>query len=172
MTTKDALTLKEQALISLGASVAAGCQPCTEHHLQGSRAHGACERGVALAIEMALAVRANATRTMDEWAARCQGARPKVDPEFASPRRLIAELVAVASAAAVNCVPEMQAHVQSAVQAGAAPEQVRAAIAVAQAIQRTAEQKVEAALADEDEAGEPCCAPGRGADQRASCGCR
>jgi len=76
------LNQKEQSLIAIGASVAAGCQPCTAYHVKAARTAGACERSIALAVETALTGRTSATAGMGEWAARCQGAKPEIDAEF------------------------------------------------------------------------------------------
>lgn len=167
-------TEKEKALIALGASVAAGCQPCTEHHIKAARAAGACERGVWLAVETALTVRERATRTMDQWAAQCQGDRPPLDAEFRAERRLIAALASVAAAVAVNSVPDLKAQLDAARQSGATPEQIHAAIAISSAVKRTAEEKLAAASPEQSGAAEPCCAPApaRAAEPAAGCGCR
>ena len=170
MVNQNLFTANDKGLIAVSASVAAGCQPCTEYHIGHAREGGACERSIALAIVTALGVRESATRTMDEWAAACQGARPTPDSEFADRKRLTAELAAVAAAASVNSVPDLKARLETAVRAGATPEQVRAAIAIANAIKRTAEQKIAGVLRKYEGAGESCCAPDRGAEQR--CGCR
>lgn len=153
------LTPKEKALISLTASVAAGCQPCTEQHTKAVREAGACERSLTLAVETALAVRASATKIMDEWAAACQGTRRTPDAEFVSQKRLLAELAAVAAAVAVNSVPDLKAHLESAAQAGATREQICAAVGIAKSIKKTTEQKIDEALAISSGAAEPCCTP-------------
>ncbi len=168
------LSPKEKALISLSASVAAGCQPCTAHHTKGVREAGACERSLTLAVETALAVRASATKVMDDWAAECQGARQAPDGEFIAQKRMVAELGAVAAAVAVNSVPDLKAHLESAAEAGARPEQIRAAIAIANSIKKVAEQKTADALGEAAKPPEPCCAPKPQAPVAGSatgCGC-
>jgi AhpD family alkylhydroperoxidase len=183
MPNEAVLQPKEKTLIALGASVASGCQPCTEFQVRASRDAGACDRGIALAVETALAVRESATRSMDRWSARCQGARPQVDAEFRDARKLLAELTAVAASVCVNSVPDAIIHLAAAKQLGAAAEQIRVAVAIARAVRSAAEQKLEAALAAEIEgieavpAASSCCgsasaggapAPGGAGD----CGCR
>jgi AhpD family alkylhydroperoxidase len=81
------LNQKEQSLIAIGVSVAAGCQPCTAYHVKAARTAGACDRSIALAVETALAGRKSATVAMDERAERCQGARPEIDAEFWAQKR-------------------------------------------------------------------------------------
>ncbi len=155
----NVLTPKERALISLSASVAAGCLPCTEYHTKSVREAGACERSLTLAVETALAVRAGATKIVDEWAATCQGTRQTPDAEFVTQKRLVAELAAVAAAVAVNSVPDLKVRMERAAQAGATPDQIRAAIGIARSIKKTAEQKIADMLGDAVTAGESCCAP-------------
>ena len=84
------LTEKEKELIAIGASVAAGCQPCTEYHVKSARSAGACDRSLTLAVETALGVRDSATRAMDEWAGQCQGVRPQLDDGFRAAQLLAA----------------------------------------------------------------------------------
>ncbi len=171
---ENPLTAKEHELISLSASVAAGCRPCTEHHTKAVREAGACERSLTLAVETALAVRASATRAMDDWAAACQGPRQTPDAAFVAEKRLVAELAAVAAAVAVNSVPDLKAHLEGAAQAGATSEQIRATAGIAASIKKVAEQKITAALALAAGEADPCCAPkpGTAASKKVTgCGC-
>jgi AhpD family alkylhydroperoxidase len=146
------LNQKEQSLIAVGASVAAGCQPCTAYHVKG---------------------------------ARCQGATPDIDDEFRAQKVLIAELTSIATAVAVNSVPDLQKHLDAARDAGARVEQIRIAIEIARKIKRVAEEKV-GAITDRIEkdaqatttGGPGCCVsneeeqPVVAADARTDCGCR
>ncbi len=137
------LNQKEQSLIAVGASVAAGCRPCTAYHAKAARTAGACDRSIALAIETAVSGRTSATAIMDEWAEHCQGARPHIDADFRAQKRLIAELTAIATAVAVNSVPDLENHLAAARDIGAPPEQIHIAIEIARKIKRVAEEKVE-----------------------------
>ena len=140
----DVFPEKDRALISLAASVASGCRPCTAHHLKSVRTAGACERSVRLAVETALTGRASATAAMAEWAEHCQGSRPEVDPEFRASKRLATELMSIATAVAVNSVPDLERHLAAAGESGATTEQIRSAIGIARQIQRVAQEKIEA----------------------------
>jgi alkylhydroperoxidase/carboxymuconolactone decarboxylase family protein YurZ len=162
------LNEKEKALIGVGAAVAAGCQPCTEHLVKTARAAGACDHSLALAVETAVAVRESATRIMDEWAGECQGERPQPDAGFRAEKRRISELTAVAAAFAVNSVPDLGARLQAARECGATLDEIRIAIAVAGLVKKTAEEKVASFLGEQSGAAEICCsAPTR----TAGCGC-
>jgi AhpD family alkylhydroperoxidase len=176
MPNNNVLTEKERELIAVGASVAAGCQPCTTYHVKAANAAGACDRGIALAIETAIAGRNRATEIMDEWAKRCQGSQPELDAEFRAQKRPISELTAVATAVAVNSVPDLKTHLAAAKESGASDEQIRSAIEIARQIKRVAGEKIEAAITRSAETG--CCgsAPAQDreapAEGRTGCGCR
>ncbi len=177
MANEIVFTDKEKALISVTASIATGCQPCTEYHVNGAHRAGACDRSIALAIETALAVRESATRNMETWAARCAGPRPEVNQEFRSEKRLLVELAAVAASAAVNSVPDLLARVETARLSGATPQQILGAVALATSIRGTAAQKVEAALGVPAANPSACCeSPGPDVQQISgnktnACGC-
>lgn len=177
----------ERELIAVGASIAAGCQPCTEYHVKAARAAGACDKGIVLAVETALSGRDSATRTMGEWAVQFQGSRPEADTEFRVQKRLVVELTLVAAAAAVNSVPNLQKHLAAARQSGARPDQIRYAIDMARRIKRAAEQKIEAITSKLDEAVQStapatsesrCCGSqpagrlGPAVETKTDCGCR
>lgn len=169
MTNQGVLTAKEEALISVSASIAAGCRPCTEHHVNSAHKAGACDRSIALAIETALRVRESATRAIANWDERCQNVRPELSAEFREQKRAMTALAALAASAAVNSVPDIEEQLETARQAGATPEQIRAALAIAASIQTTAREKAAEALAGGGRAGAPCCE--RAAAQPSSCGC-
>ncbi|HLE29744.1 MAG TPA: carboxymuconolactone decarboxylase family protein [Anaerolineales bacterium] len=57
MTTETSLAPKEAELIAVGASIAAGCQPCTRFHFQAARAAGADDEEIRQAVRDALEVR-------------------------------------------------------------------------------------------------------------------
>jgi AhpD family alkylhydroperoxidase len=171
----DTFSAREKELIALGASVASGCQPCTEYHVRAARSAGVCDRGIFLAVETAVALRNSSTRAMDKWAERCQGSRTELDPEFRAQTRLIRELILIASAVCVNSVADLTLHLTAARELGATSEQISLAIAVARAIKKIAAEKLEAIIGDE--AGSGCCEPegGRGAMMTGgppACGCR
>lgn len=161
MSSEPVIDPKTKALIALGASVAAGCQPCTEFQVTAAREAGACERGVQVAVEAALAVRRAATGGMDRWSERCQGARPELDATFRANKELLAELVSVASAICVQSVPDLVLHLAGAARLGATPEMVRATVGIARSVHNAAMEQIEAVLA-----GDGVCAPAQG------CGCR
>ena len=183
----DGFSDKERALISVAASVGSGCRPCTAYHIKSARAAGARERSIFVAIEAALAGRASASSAIGVWAERCQGVRPEVDPEFRASKRLIADLMSIATAVAVNSAPDLERHLAAARESGATVEQIRSAIGIARKIQRVAQEKIEA-ITDRLEEQVPsiartpsttgCCSPEQAAAPEATvgntsgCGCK
>jgi AhpD family alkylhydroperoxidase len=163
---------KIKALIALGASVAAGCQPCTEFQVKAARESGACEQGIQFAVAAALAARQAATRGIDRWSERCQGARPELDAAFRADKRLLAELISVASAICVQSVPDLVLHLAEASRLGATPEMLRAAVGIARSVHNAAMEQIEAVLAGENANfactpnGDTLCGPAQ------ACGCR
>jgi AhpD family alkylhydroperoxidase len=61
------LNQKEKELVYLSASVASGCQPCTEYHIGKSREAGFTENEIHEILLMALSVRDMATRNMESF---------------------------------------------------------------------------------------------------------
>jgi alkylhydroperoxidase/carboxymuconolactone decarboxylase family protein YurZ len=163
---------KIKVLIALGASVAAGCQPCTEFQVKASRESGACDKGIQFAVEKALAVRQAATRGIDHWSERCQGARPELDAAFQANKHLLAELISVASAICVQSVPDLVLHLAEARRLGTTPEMLRATVGIARSVHNAAMEQIEALLAAENANfasmpnGDTLCGPAQG------CGCR
>lgn len=57
-----------KALIAVGASITANCQPCLQYHVNKALENGAEEQEIAEAIEVAKMVRKGAASKMDEFA--------------------------------------------------------------------------------------------------------
>ena len=54
MSTDNEFGAKEKELIAVGASIAAGCRPCTEHHVNAAREAGADTADLGLTAGLAL----------------------------------------------------------------------------------------------------------------------
>ncbi len=147
MSSEPVIDPKIKVLIALGASVAAGCQPCTEFQVKAARESGACDKGIQFAVEAALAVREAATRSIDRWSGRCQGARLEVDAAFRADKQLLAELTSVASAICVQSVPDLVLHLTEARRLGATPEVLRATVGIARSVHNASMEQIEAVLA-------------------------
>ena len=146
MPTNGSLTQKEKELVALGASIAAGCQPCTTHHFEAVRQAGATESEIRQAVDAALRVRNSATEIMTGLAAMHLGTGGAVEETGRSSKPLIGELVSIGAALAVNCVTNLETHLQAARTVGATERQIQTALGIARAIKKVAEQKAEAII--------------------------
>jgi AhpD family alkylhydroperoxidase len=115
------LASAERELIALGISVAAGCKPCTSHHLRAAREAGVTDEEMMEAVAVAVSVRTHATEVMERfflarlgprWRSK-QGRPPRLDP----PGR-VGVLVSLGVAHAVNCTSSVRRHRGTAVAAG------------------------------------------------------
>jgi AhpD family alkylhydroperoxidase len=166
MTTKNetpVLSEKDQEMIAVGASVAAGCLPCTKFHLRIASDAGAKDGEILQAVRDAALVRRVATEIM----ARAGGLSPvgsdRPAPEDQGPRTPIRELVSIAAAYAVNCSTSLGTHMTAARALGATDQQILTAVKIACAIRDVAVQKARAAAGaffgvSEEEAGACDCA--------------
>ncbi|MHA1263665.1 MAG: carboxymuconolactone decarboxylase family protein [Candidatus Helarchaeota archaeon] len=57
---------KIKELVAIGASIGANCTACLKHHLRLAREYGIDDAEIKDAIEIALRVRKNSTRTIDK----------------------------------------------------------------------------------------------------------
>jgi len=143
MSTNGSLTEKEQELIAIGASIAAGCRPCTAYHFRASRAAGADKEEIRQAVSDALDVRRSATASMARLAERQLGGVPESDATNGSEKSLIGELVSVGAALAVNCVTNLETHLTAAWQLGATARQIQTALGIARAVKNIAAKKAD-----------------------------
>lgn len=67
-----------KALIAVGASVAANCRPCLEHHTERARQAGASEDDIAAAAAIGLGVNEGAARQTREFVSTTLGERDPV----------------------------------------------------------------------------------------------
>lgn len=156
MSTNEQLTQKEGELVAVGASIAAGCRPCTAYHVRAARAAGANEEEIRQAVNDALDVRRSATESMAQLAEKQLGDAPGSDAMNCSEKSLISELVSVAAALAVNCVTNLETHLTAAWQLGATVRQIQTVLDIARAVKSMAGEKVEEAVAKSAEASEDC----------------
>lgn len=144
MEINEKLTRKEKCLISVGASVAAGCQPCTAFHVKAALEAGASEIEVGQSAEIALRVRKEATSIMASVAAKHLGKQEEADNRRTYSRSKIDALVAVAAAYAINCTTGLEYHLNAAQLAEASVQQIQVALGISRSIKITAARQVEA----------------------------
>jgi AhpD family alkylhydroperoxidase len=143
MSTSGLLTEKEQELVAVGASVAAGCRPCTAHHVRAARAAGADKEEIRQAVNDALGVRRSASDIMARLAAKYLGDAPAEEALHVSERSLMGELVSVGAALAVNCAISLETHLSAAYEQGASVRQIQTALGIARAVKNMAAKKAD-----------------------------
>ena len=178
MSTNGLLTEKEKELVAVGASIAAGCRPCTAYHVRAARTAGADKEEIRQAVNDALDVRRSATASMARLAEKLLGDAPELDATNCSQKSLIGELVSVSAALAVNCVANLETHMTAAWQLGATVRQIQTALDIASSVKSMAGKKAEAAIAKLAEESQACAAdcgchdtPGQPSPAPAGCSC-
>ncbi len=147
MPANGTLTQTEKELVAVGASIAAGCQPCTAYHFRAARDAGAGEEEIRRAVDDALCVRNSAAKIMAGLAEKHMGGGHVAEEPCCSEKLLMGELVSVSAAFAVNCVTSLEMHLASARRLGASERQIETTLGVARAVKKVAGQKVEEAVA-------------------------
>lgn len=154
---------KDQELVAVGASIGAGCRPCTRFHFRAARAAGATDEEIGQAVSAALSVRTSATEIMARKARTYLGESPSGETIRCTDQSLVAELISVSAAFAANSVADLETHVGGARRQGATEGQIRTAVRIARAVKSMAgkvveEAAVKAVRADEEGMGERGCA--------------
>jgi AhpD family alkylhydroperoxidase len=144
------LTEKERELVSIGASIAAGCQLCTEVHVKDARKAGASEEEIAQAASDALATRDSANRVMERHTLKVLGTkllgrRSEVEDADsdaaveADGATRISELVAIAAAHAVNCEEILERHATVAREIGVTEPEIKVVLRLSKFIKGKAD---------------------------------
>ena len=127
-----ALTLTEKELVAVGTSVAAGCKPCTDYHLQEVRKTEASDAEIRQAIAQAAQVRRDATEIMEGHGLEQLGASGEVGGRSSAEETTrIEELVSVGAAFAVNCTSGLEKHLKAGRQVGIAEEEIQEVVGLA-----------------------------------------
>jgi AhpD family alkylhydroperoxidase len=107
------LTPKEKELVSVGASLAAGCKLCANYHFKKVRKAGATDEEIEQAMTDAIAVRDSARRIMEWHGLKLLGRKLRGEdsetPGEGKGNARITELVSIAAAFAVNCTSSFAA---------------------------------------------------------------
>ncbi len=151
---------KEQELIAIGASIAAGCVPCASFHFRAAGIMGASRDEIREAAGTAVQVRERATEIMASLDVDRPRGRQSAQISPNEDGSLLSELVSVSAAFAVNCTANLEAHVEAARRRGASDAQILAALKIACAVKSMAGRKVQAAAAKalgaDESSGEAC----------------
>lgn len=147
MSTVENLVQKEKELISVAASIASGCLPCTVHHVRAVREAGASEAEVLGAISISLDVRDNAAEVLAESAQGNLNYEYPGKPLSGSMEHPIDDLVAIGAALACNSVAGLEYHLATARAGGASTRQIQTAIGIARNIRKAAAEKADVIVA-------------------------
>ena len=139
-----AMTPKEKELVAIGISVAAGCKPCTDHHVTVARKARASDEAIRQAVDDAFVVRRNATDIMEAYALVHLGENREVAGfGFHGEPNRMTTLVCLGAAFAVNCVASLQHHLAAAGQAGVSEDDFKQLVTLAVFIKQKAASHVE-----------------------------
>lgn len=132
------LTSAEQELVAIGASVGAGCHPCTEHHLkEGSRA-GIRREELLQALADAECVKRSAYNELVVASRAHLGESAELPPSCCDDTNIAKEFVSVGSAVGANSVAQLAKHLEQARGVGLTGEQLTEAISIARNVQHHA----------------------------------
>lgn len=138
------ITPKEKELVAIGISVAAGCKPCTNHHVTVGRKARATDKEMKKAVEDSLLIRRRAADTMEAYALDSldDQREPVIFGSTREPSR-IAALVSVGAAFAVNCTSSLEHSLASAKAAGLPQDDIMQIVELAAFIKQKAASHVE-----------------------------
>ncbi len=141
-----ALSFKEKELVAVGASVAAGCKPCTNYHFKKVREADASNEEIKQAISDAMCVRASAKKIMEAHGLKHLGIVNNIDECGCSETTRIKEMVFVAAAFAVNCTSNLEKHITAARNVGISDDELKSVLNMTSFIKGKAASHVERIL--------------------------
>jgi AhpD family alkylhydroperoxidase len=141
------LSQKEKELVAVGASVAAGCIPCTQYHLKEVRVAGATTEEITHAVDAALCVKGSTRGIMEKIAYDALGVPKEEQPSCCvGPSDRLKELVSIAAAVAVNCPANFHKHVTAGRTVGVQDEEIQLVVGLAKMIRGKAMEKIDDAV--------------------------
>ena len=147
------ISLKEKELAAVGISIAAGCRPCTDYHIDTVRKAGASDDEIRQVVSDAIAVRRAATDIMERHALRQPSDNGDQGEADASRTSRVSELVSLGAAFAVNSTPILERHLAGAAAAGVSEEEVGAVAEIAAFIKKVAASQVEKLVGNDEQGG-------------------
>ncbi|MBI5445073.1 MAG: carboxymuconolactone decarboxylase family protein [Deltaproteobacteria bacterium] len=151
------MNTKEKELIAIAVSVAAGCEPCTQHHVKAAKEAGGQPNELRQMVETALSVRERATQRMSAVAWEELGTPAEFPSCDASlPPSQLEALASAACALAANCGVGVPGFLSAAMTAGASERDGEVALGIARQIKKVAAEK-----ADETARGDGKCTEAR-----------
>jgi AhpD family alkylhydroperoxidase len=148
-----AISPKEKELVAIGISVAAGCKPCTDHHVAVARKARASDEEIRQAADDAFVVRRHAANIMEAYALAHLGEEREVAGfDFHGEPNRITALVCLGAAFAVNCVASLEHHLAAAGETGVSEDDIRQIVTLAAFIKQKAASHVERLVGMSEEA--------------------
>ena len=148
-----AITPKEKELVAIGISVAAGCKPCTDHHVAVARKARASDEEIRQAADDGVVVRRHAAHIMEAYALAHLGEEREVAGfGFDGKSNRLTALVCLGAAFAVNCVASLQHHLAAAEASGVSEDEIKQIMTLAAFIKLKAASHVERLVGMSEEA--------------------
>ncbi len=138
---------REQELVAVGASIAAGCIPCARFHFRAARIAGASREEIRKSVDQALRVRRSATQIMGQLDSDSPHRPVEEQAAFDDGISPLAALISISAAFALNCTTNLEAYIVIARQQEVTDGQILTAIKIACAVKSMAGRKVQAAAA-------------------------
>lgn len=132
------LSPAERELAALGASIGAGCFPCTEYHLRAGREAGLDTAALLQAIADAECVKRSGAEELSVHARRQLGQPAEVGPGCCNDTNRAKEFVSIGAAVGANALLQLRKHVGQALGLGITPAEIEAAVAAAREVRRHA----------------------------------
>lgn len=132
------LTKAEQELVAIGASVGAGCHPCTEYHLAEAAKAGLGQSEMLQALADAECVKRSAYNELAVYSRELLGEAAELPPSCCDDTSIAKELVSVGSAVGANSIAQLRKHVEQARAIGIDLSQLNHAVEIARNVQRHA----------------------------------
>jgi hypothetical protein len=139
------LTPRDRCLVSLSASVASGCVPCTNYYLAKAQGVGLVDEDAHEALARGIAIRRLATEALARTLGCDSGDAESADPPGA-PHGPLVILQSLGAAYAVNCDVLVARFLNASTQDGIAVDLVHAAIQIARGVRGMAGRVVDARL--------------------------
>jgi AhpD family alkylhydroperoxidase len=141
------LSLKETELVAVGASVAAGCIPCTQYHVKAVQTAGATADEVTRVLDAALRVKEGTRAIMQRVAREALGLAVREEQAAgAGPTDRVTALVSIAAAAAVNCPTSFRRHVEVGRGLGVRDDEIQLVVNLGKMIRAKAAEKMDQAV--------------------------
>jgi len=138
------ITPKEKELVAVAISVAAGCKPCTDHHVKVARKARSTDEEIRQAADNALEIRRRAADIMEGHTSAHLGNMSE-EPRFEAVGDVnrVEALASVGVAFAVNCVSSLEHYLAAAEIAGVPQDDISQILELAAFIKERAASHVE-----------------------------